>query len=177
MRLLGIQDDKRIVEVRGEDVSFYVRQLADAGKQAIGMTGEDLYREFCLEEREPGLKIIRRIAWNDKNALFGKPALCLMGPKGKRFEELPTELRVCVAAKYKKLAKKYLNLLEDKGYAFKKTYMNGAVEESFAQGLADILIEIVYTGNSMRENNLEVYEKILESDFVIISPTEKGEAR
>ncbi|MDO8480769.1 MAG: hypothetical protein Q7S65_03025, partial [Nanoarchaeota archaeon] len=154
-----------------EDVPFYVRQLAEIGKNAIGLTGEDLFREFCLEEREPGLQILRRISWKDEKALFGKPALCLMGPKGKRLEDLPKQLRVCVASKYPKLAKKYLNLLEDQGYAFKKTYMSGAVEESFAQGLADILIEIVYTGKSMRENNLEVYEKILESDFLVIGPT------
>ena len=172
---MGILDGERIVEVRGEDVPFYVRQLADAGKKAIGLTGEDLFREFCLEEREPGLKILKRILWKDEKALFGKPTLCLMGPKGKRLTGLHKRLRVCVAAKYKKLAKKYLNLLEDQGYAFQKTYMNGAVEESYAQGLADILIEIVYTGKSMRENNLEVYDTILESDFVIIGPTKGGE--
>ncbi|MDO8481065.1 MAG: hypothetical protein Q7S65_04585, partial [Nanoarchaeota archaeon] len=52
LKLLGVDDSERIVEVRGEDVPFYVRQLAEIGKNAIGLTGEDLFREFCLEERE-----------------------------------------------------------------------------------------------------------------------------
>jgi len=162
-------DPAKILEVRGEDVSFWVKELRKKGKKAIGLTGEDLYREYCLEEREYELEVIKRIDWQDKEALFGKPTLCLLGSKDMEFSELPRNLTVCIAAKYARIAKKYLNLLERRGYVFKKIYVSGCVETSCQEGIADLVIDIVYTGSSLEKYRLNVYDKILQSDFLIIS--------
>jgi ATP phosphoribosyltransferase len=159
---------ERLVEVRGEDVPLWIEQLLAKGERVIGMTGEDLYREYFLEEREPALKILKRIAWNDPDALYGKPALCLLGPSGKRLEDMPKSLVVGVPPKYQKIAKRYLNFLERKGFSFKKTYINGSIETSCSRGITDLAIDIVYTGSTMYEQGLRVYDKIMESDFVII---------
>ena len=161
-------DASRIIEVRGEDVPFWIRELKKKGKKAIGLTGEDLYKEYCLEEREYELDVIKRIDWNDKEALFGKPTLCLLGSRDNEFGELQRNLTVCIAAKYSRIAKKYLNLLERRGYIFKKIYVNGCVENSCSEGIADLVIDIVYTGNSLEKYGLKVYDKILQSDFLII---------
>ncbi len=101
--------------------------------------------------------------------MFKKPSLCLLGPKNKRLEDFDKKLKVAVNSKYKQLAKRgILNRLEGKGYVFEKIYINGASEEFFAKGIADLVIDIVCSGKSAEDAGLKVYEKIFESDIVVI---------
>ena len=157
-----------LIESRGEDIPFIVEELSKNGKKVIGLTGKDLLKEYELSKYNTKLVVLKTIAWLDKNALFGKPVLCLLGPKNKSLEDLPKSLKVCINSKYKNLAKKYLNLLESSGYTFVKIYLSGSTEAAYSNGLSDLVIDIVYTGASMRKANLEVYDKIFESDFVIV---------
>src|SRR3989344_6573863 len=76
-------DTSKILEVRGEDVPLFVESINKEGKEAYGLTGEDLFLEFKLEKPESNLEIIEKISWEDPNAKFGKPTLCFLGPKGK----------------------------------------------------------------------------------------------
>ena len=159
---------EKIVESRGEDIPFIVEALSQNGKKAFGLTGSDLLKDYQLSKYNSKLKIIKIIEWIDARAKFGKPALCLLGPKGKNLEQLSKNLKVCVNSKYKNLAKRYLNVLESRGCSFVKIYLSGSTEAAYCNGLSDLVIDIVYTGASAREANLEVYDKIFESDFVII---------
>jgi histidinol-phosphate aminotransferase len=161
--------DAKVIEARGEDIPFLVSQLQEKGKKAIGLTGQDLYKEFCLRNKDSKIRVLRNIKWDDKNAMFGKPVLCLIGPKGRKIQDLRKNLTVFISAKYKGIAKKYLNFLEQKGFNFKKRYINGCVETSCSEGIADLIIDIVYTGSSLIKYDLDIYDKIIESDFVIIS--------
>ena len=158
------------LEFRAEDIPLSVYSLASSNKKAIGLTGEDLFRDFLLKKRNSGLILLKKVIWEDRNALFGKPALCLLGPKGKALNDFPKgqELRVGISTKYKELAKKYLNQLESKGYIFRKLAINGCCETAVTAGLVDLAIDIVYTGKSMQEAGLEVYDRVFTSDFVII---------
>ncbi len=159
----------KIIEVRGEDVPLIVSKLIKEGKKVIGITGEDLFKDLLLRNRDTGLEILQRIKWKDKNTLFGKPTLCLLGPKGKRLEELGKELRICINSKYKELAKKYCtNRLENKEYRFEKIYVSGSSEEFFSNGVVDLVIDIVYSGESAKKAGLKVYDKLFESDIVVI---------
>ena len=81
---------------------------------------------------------------------------------------MPKKVKVCINSKYKNLAKKYLNSLENLGFNFTKIYLSGSTEAAYSNGLSDLVIDIVYTGTSIKNANLEVYDKIFESDFVII---------
>ena len=81
LELLPLPPNKEPVEARGEDVPFLVEQLLKQGNNAIGLTGEDLFREYCLINKNTKLKIIRRIGWDDEKALYKKPVLCLLGKK------------------------------------------------------------------------------------------------
>lgn len=162
-------DNAKIIEARGEDIPFLIAEMQEKGKKAIGLTGQDLYKEFCIGNKDNCIKVIKRIEWNEKDALFSKPALCLIGPKDKKIDELGKNLTVFISSKYKNISKKYLNFLEQKGFNFKKRYINGCVETSCSEGIADLIIDIVYTGSSLRRYGLEIYDKIMESDFVIIS--------
>ena len=104
-------NSSKIIEVRGEDVPFWVEEFRRKGKKAIGLTGGDLYEEYCLRNTRTSLRVIGTLSWADAQARYGKPALCLVGPRNKNFEDFPKNLTVCVAAKYKSLGKKYLNFL------------------------------------------------------------------
>ena len=168
LQYLGNPPKGRIVVSRGEDIPFIIEELSQNGKKVIGLTGRDLFKEYELSKYNTKLVILKTINWDDKKALFGKPVLCLIGPEGKKLEDLPKTLRVCINSKYKNLAKKYLNVLEDKGYKFTKLYLSGSTESAYFNGLSDLIIDIVYTGTSMKNANLEVYDKIFESDFVIV---------
>ena len=168
LRSLGNPSRDRVVVSRGEDVPFIIEELSQNGKKAIGLTGRDLFKEYELSKYNTKIAVLKTIDWNDKNAIFGKPVLCLLGPKGKKVEDLPKNLRVSINSKYKNLAKKYLNILEDKGYRFAKIYLSGSTESAYCNGISDLVIDIVYTGSSIKNANLEVYDKIFESDFVIV---------
>lgn len=169
MACLANVDESKIVEVHGEDVPLLVEQFWGRGKKAIGLTGEDLYREHSIEERAASLKVLKRVAWSDPAAKFGKPTLCLIGPRGKRLEDLPKKLTVGIASKYRRIAKKYLNFLERRGFIFSKIYVSGCVEALIVQGVADLIIDIVYTGSSIARAELEIYDSIMQSDFLIIT--------
>ncbi len=157
-----------LMEVRGEDIPAWVFRLASLNKRAIGLTGEDLFREFLLKQYNSGLLALGKVVWEDPLALFEKPTLCLLGQKDKSLSDFPKRLRVGISSKYEELAKKYLNQLEKNGYVFQKLYINGCCEALVTAGLADLVIDIVYTGKSMKEAGLAVYDKIFSSDFVII---------
>jgi len=82
----------------------------------------------------------------------------LIGPK--KVPKVPT---IAIAAKYIQIAEEYLA-----GKNCKKIYLNGSVEQSITLGIADMAIDIVYTGESLQEQKLQIYDKILASDIVII---------
>lgn len=159
--------DKEILEARGEDIPLVVERLSSGNKEVIGMTGYDLFKEYKLKKYNSKIEILKRIVWKDKKALFGKPVLCLLGPKDNNLEDFPKKLRICINSKYKNISKKYLNLLEEKGYLFEKIYISGSTETVY-NGISDLIIDIVYTGSSINNANLKIYDKIIESDFVIL---------
>lgn len=164
-----------IIEVRGEDVPFMVFSLLKNNKKTIGITGEDLLREFLLKNKNTGLAIIKTIVWRDSSCIFGKPTLCLLGDRNKQLRDLNKQLRVCINRKYARLAKKYLARLEDGGFRFEKLYLSGATEQTFVNKLSDLVIDIVYSGKSAEEAGLGVYDKIFSSDIVIIGCKEVEE--
>ena len=126
-----------------------------------------MFKEYELSAYKTKLKVLKTIPWDDDKAMFGKPVLCLLVQRQK-LENLPKRLKVSINSKYSNLAKKYLNNLEDKGYKFSKIYLSGSTESAYCNGISDLVVDIVYTGSSIKNANLEVYDKIFESDFVII---------
>ncbi len=162
-------DKAKIIELRGEDIPLMVEEYSAKGITAIGLTGEDLLAEYSLGNGGTGIEVIGRIEWDDPAALFGRPTLCLLGPRGKGLSQLPKSLTVCICAKYKNTAEEYLKKLVDRGFTFRKIYASGCVEAGYAGGVSDIVIDIVYSGSAMERSGLEVYEKIQGSNFAIIS--------
>jgi len=81
--------------------------------------------------------------------------------------DLPKKLKVCINSKYKNLAKRYLAALNG-NRNFTSVYLSGSTESAYSMGISDLVIDIVYTGSSIRDAALEVYDKIFESDFVVV---------
>ena len=58
--------------------------------------------------------------------------------------------------------------MEEDGYEFWKNYVNGCVETSCSEGIADLIIDIVYTGSSLERYGLQIYDVIIKSDFLVL---------
>jgi phosphoribosyl-ATP pyrophosphohydrolase len=165
-----ISDKTKILKVRGEDVPLFVEKLSKLRKNVIGITGDDLFKEYSF--KNSSFKIKEKIIWNNEEFLFKKPTLCLLGSKFNSLEKLPKKINICINKKYKNISGKFLReYFKDKNYEI--TYTSGATEELFSQGVVDLIIDIVCSGKSAKEAGLKVYEKIFESDIVAIEYQEK----
>ena len=154
------------VYVRGEDVPYITGAIAAAGRPAVGITGEDLLAEWLAAGNalDESLRLTR-VPWDDPRAIYGKPALCLIGA---RDTTLGTNARIAICAKYRNLADRYVRTLEAEGHTIESVVVRGALENVCLQGLADFIIDIVVTGRTVKEAGLEVKSVISTSDLAVL---------
>ena len=146
--------------VRAEDVPLFIDKLGEKGINCIGVTGEDLFSEYKLNNVLSKTKVIQKILWEDKNAMFNKPAICLLGKKP--LSEI-TNSKVAINKKYSRIAESFLT-----NFSCEKIYFNGCTETAAETNLADYVIDIVYSGSSAKEAGLTVLEKLFSSDVVMV---------
>ena len=97
---------------------------------------------------------------------FGKCRMCVCGrPELK--DKLHTITDLKVASKYPNIARKYFQ--DEKGQTIDIIKLNGSVELGPLVGLSDVIVDIVETGATLRENGLDVLEEIcpLSARFVV----------
>ncbi|MBE5969514.1 MAG: ATP phosphoribosyltransferase [Lachnospiraceae bacterium] len=123
------------------DVPTYV----DYGAADIGIVGKDT----ILEE---GRNIFEVLDFG-----FGKCRMCVCGP-AKNKELLNSGRQIRVASKYPNIAKDYFHNV--KGQTTEIIKLNGSVELAPIVGLSDVIVDIVETGSTLKENGLEVLETI-----------------
>lgn len=126
---------------KGPDVPTYV----EYGAADIGVVGSDTIMEEC-----------RRI-YEVLDLGFGKCRMCVCGPSSAR-ELLKHHERIRVASKYPNIAKDYF--YNEKHQTVDIIKLNGSVELGPIVGLADVIVDIVETGSTLKENGLEVLEEI-----------------
>ncbi len=175
---------------RGEDIPKLVEELYFEKKvKAIGFTGDDLYDEYMLRNPKSVVQIIETIDWIDGEALFQRPALCIMKRIGEKIEKEDTEKwNIAVNRKYELTSRKAIEEVrqimayadvcdgpippgfeELLGFWPDIRVYNGNTETTVAQGINDLCLEVVYTGDSVKRNKLEILGKPLRlSDFVLI---------
>lgn len=141
-RQLIITDEKKGIRyfyVKATDVPVYV----DYGIADLGVVGKD-----TLLEEERNLYELLDLG-------FGKCYMAVAGPKDKE-----SNLERCkrVATKYPNIAKAYF--YEKKNQKIEIIKLNGSMELAPLVGLSDIIVDIVETGNTLRANDLDVYEEI-----------------
>ncbi len=154
--------------VRGEDVPLLASEVARSGRPVIALTGEDLLEEWLAGDRKLDGRLTRStIAWNDPQARYGKPALCLIGPRGVALPQRG-ELRVAVCAKYENLARRFLRTLERPELHIEPVAIAGTVEAAILHDIADFMIDIVVSGKTIDALDLEVQTIVMKSDLALL---------
>ena len=121
------------------DVAIYVER----GAADIGVCGKDIlleYRPDVYELLDLGI---------------GKCRMAVAAPKGFKYDPGVT---LKVATKFSRIAQDYYASL---GRDIDMIHLNGSIEIAPILGLSDVIVDIVETGTTLKENDLEVVEEII----------------
>ena len=137
---------------KGPDVPTYV----EYGAADIGIVGKDT----ILEEG-------RRI-YEVLDLGFGKCRMCVCGPKENE-ELLKHQEFIRVATKYPNIARDFF--YNKKHQTVEIIKLNGSIELAPIVGLTEVIVDIVETGSTLRENGLQVLEEVCPlSARVVVNP-------
>ncbi|MBQ1928426.1 MAG: ATP phosphoribosyltransferase [Clostridia bacterium] len=125
--------------VKPSDVAIYVER----GAADIGVAGKDILLEY-----EPDVYELLDLD-------IGK---CRMAVAAKSdFRDNP-QRTLTVATKFSNITR---NFYASKGRDIDIIHLNGSIEIAPILGLSDVIVDIVETGTTLKENNLEVFETIV----------------
>ena len=133
--------------VKPSDVSIYVER----GAADIGVAGKDILLEYS-----PNVYELLDLD-------MGKCKMCVAAKKEFRDEDVKV---LKVATKFTKIASDYYSKI---GRDIDIIKLNGSIELAPILGLSDVIVDIVETGSTLRENNLEVKTTILPISARLIS--------
>lgn len=153
-KLIFVNEDLklRFFLSKGPDVPTYV----EYGVADIGVVG----RDTIIEENRNVYEVL--------DLGFGKCRMCVCGPASAR-ELLKHHERIRVASKYPNIAKDYF--YNKKHQTVDIIKLNGSVELGPLVELSDVIVDIVETGSTLRENGLEVLEEVCPlSARMIVNP-------
>ncbi|MBC3887698.1 ATP phosphoribosyltransferase [Acetobacterium paludosum] len=124
--------------VKSPDVPIYVEK----GAADIGIVGKDVLMEHPAQVYEM------------LNLNIGRCKMCVAG-----FKDRPILYgkKLVVGTKYPVIAKEYFHT---KGQSVDIIKLNGSVELAPLIGLSDCIVDIVESGNTLKENGLNVLEEI-----------------
>jgi ATP phosphoribosyltransferase len=139
-------DEITLVTMRPSDVPTYV----EAGAADVGITGKDV----LLEQSD-------RMVYELLDLGFGRCRMVLAGRKGdERLGEAERRLGMMrIATKYPRIAERHF---ESTGRQVEVIEVKGSVELAPLIGLGDGIVDLVATGKTLEENDLEVREEIVE---------------
>ena len=142
-KLIFVNEDLklRFFLAKGPDVPTYVEYVA----ADIGIVG----RDTILQEARNIYEVL--------DLGFGKCRMCVCGPESAR-DLLQHHEQIRVATKYPKIAKDYF--YNKKHQTVEIIKLNGSIELAPIVGLADVIVDIVETGSTLRENGLAVLEEV-----------------
>jgi len=125
--------------VKPSDVAVYVER----GAADVGVAGKDILLEYAPEVYE---------------MLDLRVGICRMAVAAKRdfYDDQRRTLRV--ATKFTNIAAQYYASL---GRDIDIIHLNGSVEIAPILGLSDVIVDIVETGRTLKENHLEVQETVV----------------
>ena len=137
--------DITLVTMRPSDVPTYV----EAGAADVGITGKDV----LLEQ-------VDRAVYELLDLGFGRCRMVLAGRRGDaRLGEYQRRLGMMrIATKYPRIAERYF---EQTGRQVEVIDVKGSIELAPLIGLADGIVDLVATGRTLEENDLEVREEIV----------------
>jgi ATP phosphoribosyltransferase len=125
--------------VKPSDVAIYVAR----GAADIGVAGKDILLEYAPDVYEL------------LDMELGRCRMAVAAPKDFR-DDLRRPLKV--ATKFENIARRYYASL---GRDIDIIHLNGSIEIAPILGLSDVIVDIVETGTTLKENDLAVFEEIL----------------
>ncbi len=125
--------------VKPSDVAIYVERAA----ADIGVAGKDILLEYSPDVYE---------------LLDLKTGNCRMAVAAKKGFRDDPQRTLKVATKFTNIAKSHYNSL---GRDIDIIHLNGSIEIAPILGLSDVIVDIVETGTTLKENNLEVIDTIV----------------
>ena len=125
--------------VKPSDVAIYVER----GAADVGVVGKDILLEY-----QPDIYELLDLG-------FGK---CRMAVAAKKGYIDTTDRTTRVATKFPNIAKKYYNSQSREIEIIK---LNGSIELAPILGMSDVIVDIVETGTTLKENDLDVFADIV----------------
>jgi len=142
----------RFFLAKGPDVPTYV----EYGAADIGIVGKDT----IMEENRKIFEVL--------DLGFGRCRMCVCGPDSAR-EYLRHNQLIRVATKYPNIARDHFYNRRNQTVELIK--LNGSIELAPIVGLSEVIVDIVETGSTLRENGLSVLEEICPlSARVVVNP-------
>ncbi len=126
--------------VKPSDVDIYVER----GAADIGVVGRDI-----LLEHSPDVYELLDLG-------FGKCRMCVAGVSGR---EPNPDRTLRVATKFPNIAREYY---AKRGREIDIIKLSGSIELAPILGMSDVIVDIVETGSTLRENDLEVRDTVCE---------------
>jgi len=146
-KLIFEEGNVRYFWVKPSDVAIYVER----GAADVGVVGKDILLEYTPDVYEM------------VDLGFGKCRMCVAGIKG----VVPNADRTLrIATKFVNIAKQYY---ASQSREIEIIKLNGSIELAPILGLSDVIVDIVETGTTLVENNLEVKEDIVNISARFIS--------
>ncbi|MBE6028978.1 MAG: ATP phosphoribosyltransferase [Clostridiales bacterium] len=133
--------------VKPSDVAIYVER----GAADIGVVGKDI----LMEDKTNVYELL--------DLGVGRCRMAVAGPKGFSYDR-DNELRV--ATKFVNVAREFY---ASSGTDIDIIRLNGSIELAPILGLSDVIVDLVETGTTLRENNLEVIEEIAQISARLIA--------
>ncbi len=146
-RLVRESDDGKVrfLLLKPDDVPTYV----EYGVADLGISGRDVLLERRYDLYQP------------LDLGIGRCRMVVAGPK-----DVVVGQRPRVATKFPRIASEHF---ARRGIQAEVIYVGGSVELSPLVGLSDVIVDIVESGSTLRENNLEVLEHICDISSVLVA--------
>ena len=126
--------------------NFDVPTIVAFGGADFGIVGSDVLNEFDYEE-----------IYSPIDLKIGKCSMVLAKKKKQKYNSNNTTSIIKVATKYPTTTE---NFFENKGQQVECVKLNGSIEIAPQLGISEMIVDLVSTGKTLKENDLEVIEKI-----------------
>jgi len=153
--------ESRKLSISTKDIKFFICKPKDVpiyveyGVADLGIVGKDI-----LLEQSPSVYELVDLG-------IGRCRLVAALPAEKNSEDILSRGGILrVATKYPRITREFFS---KKGISIEILYLSGSIELAPATGLADIIVDIVSTGRTLKENNLKIWEEIVPSTARLIA--------
>lgn len=158
----NLEEKSRKLVITNEELKlkFIIAKTADVptyvehGAADIGVIGKDV----LMEAQKDVYELL--------DLGFGRCHLMMAVPKNKKRAKLTDYTHTRVATKFPNVAKQFFT---SKGMQMEYIKMNGSIELGPIVGLSESIVDIVETGTTLRENNLEEIAFIAEASARLIA--------